>query len=109
MPTMKEITNRVNDLENIKGFGHRLEDKILWMGQEYGELIRAFKKGDEAGIAEEAIDVLFFVASILNILGQDGDKLFIDKWKVNMRRLPELDANGKPYQMGKVREYWTTG
>jgi NTP pyrophosphatase (non-canonical NTP hydrolase) len=44
-------------------------------------------------MAEEAVDVFFFVASILEKLDVDGDKIFKEKLRQNMERIAV--ANGQ--------------
>jgi NTP pyrophosphatase (non-canonical NTP hydrolase) len=89
---IKEVQQNVKALEEAKGFGHRLEDKILWLTEELGELVHAYKHNDKEKLAEEAVDVLFFVASILSILDVDGDELFVKKLEKNWRRTPVVKS-----------------
>ena len=63
-----------------------MEDKLLWMGEEYGELIHAFKHNNKKKMAEEAVDVIFFAVSILSILDVNGAKLFHEKLIKNLKR-----------------------
>jgi len=87
MPTIKEAQLMVHDLEYEKGFSHEISDKIIWMGEEYGELCQAYKHNDRERMAEEAVDVIFFAASILEKLGVDGDRIFEDKIQRNKARV----------------------
>jgi NTP pyrophosphatase (non-canonical NTP hydrolase) len=86
MPTIKEIQELVHGLEESKNFGHELYHKILWMTEELGELVHAYKHNDREKIVEECIDVLFFVGSILAIMGADGDEVFMKKLEKNRAR-----------------------
>jgi NTP pyrophosphatase (non-canonical NTP hydrolase) len=88
MPTIKEVQALVHGLEESKNFGHELHQKILWMTEELGELVHAYKHNDKEKLAEEAVDVLFFVASILSILDADGDEAFMKKLERNRAREP---------------------
>lgn len=87
MPTIKEAQILVRNLEKEKGFSHSISDKIIWMAEELGELCHAYKHNDNEKMAEEAVDVFFFVASILEKLDVDGDKIFEEKLKQNQERI----------------------
>jgi NTP pyrophosphatase (non-canonical NTP hydrolase) len=86
MPTIKEAQELVRELENKKGFSNSIADKIIWMTEELGELCHAYKHNDKEKMAEEAVDVFFFVASVLEKLDADGDKIFEEKLLRNMNR-----------------------
>ncbi|MCL4435982.1 MAG: hypothetical protein M1503_02200 [Thaumarchaeota archaeon] len=87
MPTIKEAQEAVRNLEREKGFSDAISDKLIWMGEEYGELCHAYKHNDREKMAEEAVDVFFFVASVLEKLNVDGDKIFEEKLHRNHSRL----------------------
>jgi NTP pyrophosphatase (non-canonical NTP hydrolase) len=97
--TIREVQRMVRELEEVKGFNKGydrntlLGRKIIWMVEEVGELVHAYKHNDEAKMAEEAIDVLFFVAGILNIIGVDGTMVFLDKLAKNHQREPVNSKN----------------
>ncbi len=93
MPTIKEAQKMVRDLEHEKGFSNTISDKIIWMAEELGELCHAYKHNDTKKMAEEAVDVFFFVASVLEKLGADGDQIFEEKLRRNHSRLAV--ANGR--------------
>ena len=92
--TIREAQRMVRQLEEDKGFnkGYDLETllgrKINWMVEEIGELAHAYKHNDKVKMAEEAIDVFFFVASILNLVGADGNAVFLEKMAKNYDRVP---------------------
>jgi len=86
--TIKEAQRLVHELEKQKGFGHRLEDKMIWMTEEFGEVAHAFKHKNHIAMAEELIDMFFFIASMLAILKADGDVIFLTKLSRNNKRSP---------------------
>jgi NTP pyrophosphatase (non-canonical NTP hydrolase) len=86
MPTIKEAQKMVEELEYEKGFSHAIPDKIIWLAEEFGELCHAYKHNDREKMAEEAVDIFFFVASILEKLGADGDRIFEEKLRRNKSR-----------------------
>lgn len=92
MPTIKEAQILVRNLEREKGFSNAISDKIIWMTEELGELCHAYKHNDREKMAEEAVDVFFFVVSILEKLDVDGDKIFDMKLKKNKDRVAVSDG-----------------
>lgn len=92
--TISEAQKLVHELEEAKGFNlglvenELLAKKIIWMTEELGELVHAFKHNDKAKLAEEAIDIFFFVVSMLAILDVDGSKIFMNKLEKNWNREP---------------------
>ena len=87
MPTIKDAQKMVKELEDEKGFSNAISDKLIWMAEELGELCHAYKNFDRERMAEEAVDIFFFVASILEKLGVDGDEIFVKKLKYNKGRV----------------------
>jgi len=87
MPTIKEAQKLVRELEIEKGFSNSISDKIIWLSEEVGELCHAYKHNSREKMAEEAIDIFFFVASILEKLDVDGDEIFTSKLQRNKNRV----------------------
>ena len=86
MPNLKRIQKMVEQLEVDKGFSRNIHHKITRLKEEVAELEDAVKRNLKTKIAEESIDCLFFVCSILSMLKVDGDKIFLEKYKKNMKR-----------------------
>jgi NTP pyrophosphatase (non-canonical NTP hydrolase) len=87
MTSIKEAQDMVRYLEQEKGFSKNISDKIIWLAEELGELCHAYKHNNKNKMAEEAIDIFFFVVSILDKLGVNGDDLFIKKYNTNLGRI----------------------
>ena len=100
---LQNLQDYVHDLEECKGFGHKIEDKLLWMMEEVGELVHSFKHNEKDKIAEEAIDVIFFAVSILSILGVNGSILFHEKLIKNLKRVPVKTENEFHFDKSKER------
>ncbi len=89
---LEEMKKEIETLVLEKGFYNRLEDipkKLLFAFIELGEASDAWKKGEnEKAIAEELIDVIFYVldCSRLACPGIDLDDMFQEKLGRNMRR-----------------------
>jgi len=95
---LEEMKKEIEALVLEKGFYNRPEDipkKLLFAFIELGEASDAWKKGmDERVIAEELIDVIFYVldASRLACPSVDMDEMFA--WKLEKNR-------GREYQYGQ--------
>jgi NTP pyrophosphatase (non-canonical NTP hydrolase) len=94
--TFNDAKNRVRQLVKEKGFPNdksALTQKLLWAFVELGEASDAYKKGEPwEKVAEECIDVFFYVLDFLGLAEQecnehfDLNKIFYEKWKKNMKR-----------------------
>ena len=95
---LEEIKKEIESLVVSKGFYNRVEDipkKLLFAFIELGEASDNWKKGEsEEKIAEELIDVIFYVldASRLACPNVDMDEMFKMKLDKNQKR---------PFQYGE--------
>jgi NTP pyrophosphatase (non-canonical NTP hydrolase) len=95
---LEEMKKEIEYLVIAKGFYNKPEDipkKLLFAFIELGEASDAWKKGlPEEKIAEELIDVIFYVldASRLACPNMDMDKVFKKKLVKNL---------GRPFQYGE--------
>jgi NTP pyrophosphatase (non-canonical NTP hydrolase) len=92
------MKKEIEGLVIAKGFYNRPEDipkKLLFAFIELGEASDAWKKGDsQEKIAEELIDVIFYVLDVsrLSCPNVDLDEMF--RWKLNKNL-------NRPYQYGE--------
>ena len=94
--TLNQAKKLIKKLVEEKGFPRdesALTQKLLWAFVELGEASDAYKKGKEWDIiAEELIDVFFYILDFIGLVEKtqgiviDIDKLFLDKWRRNMKR-----------------------
>ncbi len=95
---LEEMKHEIENLVLTKGFYNKMEDipkKLLFAFIELGEASDAWKKGDsEEKIAEELIDVIFYVldASRLACPHVNMDAMFKKKLEKNLER---------PFQYGE--------
>jgi len=95
---LEEMKKEIEKLVLEKGFYNKPEDvpkKLLFAFIELGEASDAWKKGkDEEVIAEELVDVIFYVldASRLACPSVNMDEMFVRKLEKNKKR---------PYQYGE--------
>jgi NTP pyrophosphatase (non-canonical NTP hydrolase) len=89
---LEEMKKEIENLVLKKGFYNKPEDipkKLLFAFIELGEASDAWKKGEkEEEIAEELIDVIFYVldCSRLACHSIDLDEMFLEKLERNMKR-----------------------
>jgi NTP pyrophosphatase (non-canonical NTP hydrolase) len=95
---LEEMKKEIETLVVAKGFYNKFEDipkKLLFAFIELGEASDAWKKGaDEKKIAEELIDVIFYIldTSRLACPSVNMDEMFAWKLAKNL---------GRPYQYGE--------
>jgi NTP pyrophosphatase (non-canonical NTP hydrolase) len=95
---LEEMKTEIENLVLEKGFYNKPEDvskKLLFAFIELGEASDAWKKGEsEAKIAEELIDVIFYIldASRLACPNMNMDEMFRKKLEKNL---------GRPFQYGE--------
>ncbi len=100
---LEQMKKEIEVLVLEKGFYNKPEDipkKLLFAFIELGEASDAWKKGkDERLIAEELIDVIFYVldASRLACPSVNMDQMFV--WKLEKNR-------GRKYQYGEGHRKW---
>ncbi|MBS7642068.1 MAG: hypothetical protein QW374_00400 [Candidatus Bathyarchaeia archaeon] len=102
--SFNEAKRMVRELVEAKGFPNdepALTQKLLWAFVELGEAADAYKKGmDWLKVCEELIDTIFYILDFIGLVEKtqgieiDVDRLFIDKWRMNMER---------PRRYGQVR------
>ncbi|MDH5450788.1 MAG: hypothetical protein OEY24_03985 [Candidatus Bathyarchaeota archaeon] len=89
---LEEMKKEINELVLEKGFYNKPEDipkKLLFAFVELGEASDAWKKGkSEEEIAEELVDVIFYVldASRLACSTINMDEMFLKKLEKNRQR-----------------------
>jgi len=91
MPTLNKCMKLVNKLVVEKEFYNKREYlplKLLFAFIELGEASDAWKKGlDDEKIAEEIIDVIFYLLDAYRFLNaKSPDIVFNRKWRKNMKR-----------------------
>jgi NTP pyrophosphatase (non-canonical NTP hydrolase) len=103
--TFNEAKDLVRQLVAAKGFPDdesALNQKLLWAFVELGEAADAYKKGESWNVVnEELIDAFFYILDFIGLVEKtkgieiDVDRLFLEKWRRNMKR---------PEQYGQKRD-----
>ena len=94
--TFNEAKELIKKLVNEKDFPRdesALSQKLLWAFVELGEATDAYKKGKDWKIVSlELVDTIFYILDFIGLVERtqniiiDVDKMFIEKWKINMNR-----------------------
>jgi len=94
--TFNQAKTLIRQLVAEKGFPNdesALLQKLLWAFVELGEASDAFKKGESwENISEELMDTIFYVLDFIGLVEKtqgieiDVDRIFLEKWRRNMRR-----------------------
>lgn len=108
--TLTEIQEYIGNVFNLRGFfDERVEDKLLHLSEEVGELIKAVRKYSPdsyidpthavgySNVEEELADVLIVLLSVANKLDMNLFECLKDKEAVNITRkwVKNLDHDSK--------------
>lgn len=85
--TIKELQGRIFDNKVKKGFNTTdISKEFLYLTEELGEAVRAYRKDSNGELAEEITDLVIYCLGILEMLGKDGYEEIIKKIKKNENR-----------------------
>jgi len=85
--TLKEIQKRIWDNKVKKGFNTTdFSKEFLYLIEELGEAVRAYRKDNKEELAEEVVDIIIYSLSLLEMLGKDGYDELIKKMDKNKKR-----------------------
>ncbi len=85
--TIKEIQKRIFDNKIKKGFNTTdLSKEFLYLTEELGEAVRAYRRDSKDELAEEIIDLVIYCLGIIEMLGKDGYEEIIKKIEKNEKR-----------------------
>jgi NTP pyrophosphatase (non-canonical NTP hydrolase) len=108
--TLREIQKRIWDNKLKKGFNTTdISKEFLYLTEELGEAIRAYRKDDKDELAEEIADLIIYSLGLFEILGRDGYEEIMKKIEKNekreyqgekgaFRQLREDQKQSTPYQ-----------
>lgn len=63
-----------------------LSKEFLYLIEEFGEAVRAYRKGKNNEVAEEIVDVIIYSLGILEMLKKNGYKEILKKIEKNEKR-----------------------
>lgn len=85
--TIKQLQKKILENKAKKGFNTTdLSKEFLYLTEELGEAVRAFRKDDKDELAEEIIDVVIYCLGILEMLDKDGYQELLKKMEKNEKR-----------------------
>ena len=85
--TLKEIQKRIWDNKVKKGFNTTdISKEFLYLTEELGEAVKAYRKDDKDELAEEVVDIIIYSLGLLQMLGRDGYEEIMKKNEKNEKR-----------------------
>ncbi len=85
--TIREIQKRVWKNKVKKGFNTTdISKELLYLTEELGEAVRAYRKDSKDALAEEIVDLIIYSLGALEMLGKDGYEELIKKIEKNEKR-----------------------
>jgi len=85
--TIKEIQKRIWENKIKKGFNTTdFSKEFLYLTEELGEAVRAYRKDNKDELAEEIIDLVIYCLGMLEMLDKDGYEEIIKKLEKNEKR-----------------------
>ena len=85
--TLKEIQKRIWHNKVKKGFNTTdVSKELLYLTEELGEAVRAFRKDNKDELAEEIVDLIIYSFGLLEMLNRDGHEEIIKKIEKNEKR-----------------------
>ena len=85
--TFRQIQKRIWDNKVKKGFNTTdIEREFLYLTEELGEAVKAYRKGDKDELAEEIVDIIIYSLGLFKILGKDGYEELMKKMEKNEKR-----------------------
>ena len=85
--TIKEIQKRIWENKVKKGFNTTdISKEFLYLTEELGEAVRAYRKDSKDELAEEIVDLIIYCLGMMEMLGKDGYKELIKKIEENEKR-----------------------
>ncbi len=93
--TLKEIQKRIWKNKINKGFNTTdLGKEFLYLTEELGEAVMAYRKNNKDELAEEIVDLIIYSLGILEMMKKDGYEEIIKKIEKNEKREYEGKKGG---------------
>lgn len=85
--TLRQIQKRIWENKVKKGFNTTdISKEFLYLTEELGEAVRAYRKNNNDELAEEIIDLVIYSLGLLEMLGKDGYEEIMKKIEKNEKR-----------------------
>lgn len=85
--TIRELQKRILDNKKKKGFNVTdISKEFLYLTEELGEAVRAYRKDNKDELAEEISDILIYSLGLFEMLDKDGYEELIKKMEKNEKR-----------------------
>lgn len=85
--TLRQIQKRIWDNKVKKGFNTTdVSKELLYLTEELGEAVRAYRKEDKDELAGEIVDLMIYSLGLIEMLGKDGYEEIMKKIEKNEKR-----------------------
>jgi len=85
--TFRQIQKRIWDNKVKKGFNTTdISKEFLYLTEELGEAVKAYRKDDNDELAEEVVDIIIYSLGLVEMLGKDVYEEIIKKMEKNEKR-----------------------
>jgi len=85
--TLREIQKRIWDNKVKKGFNTTdISKEFLYLTEELGEAVRAYRKDSKDDLAEEIVDLIIYSLGLLEMLDKDEYEEIMKKIEKNEKR-----------------------
>ncbi len=99
--SVRELQKRIFDNKVKKGFNTTdISKEFLYMTEELGEAVRAYRKDNNDELAEEIIDLVIYCFGMIEMLDKDVYEELIKKMEKNEKR----EYDGKRGDWRHLRE-----
>ena len=99
--TLRQIQKRIWDNKVKKGFNTTdVSKEFLYLTEELGEAVRAYRKDNKEELAEEIVDLIIYSLGLMEMLGKDGYEEIMKKIEKNEKR----KYNGRRGDWRQLRE-----
>ncbi len=77
---IREFQDSIRKIYLVRDARRGEDGTFLWLLEEVGELVRAYRRQEKENIGEEMADVIAWLASMANLLGVDLEKEILKKY-----------------------------
>lgn len=85
--TINQLQERIWQNKKDKGFNTTdVEKELLFLTEELGEAVKAYRKGDNEELAEEIVDLIIYSLGLLKVIDRDAYEEIIKKVEKNEDR-----------------------
>lgn len=85
--TLREIQKRIWENKKRKGFNTTdVSKELLYLTEELGEAVKAYRKEDKEELAEEVVDIIIYSLGLLEMMDKESYDEIVKKIEKNEKR-----------------------